>query len=156
MPASAAPPSLVLKNLICVALGLPSVIVQATIVPLRRAARKLCAEPTLTWNPVVRLTARHGLVGQLGTVGGVVAGRTPNSVRVAGAPAGSARASASPPKIAAAVRLIRAIEHDFPVDVAVPTRVRRRSAPGRRPRSPADHPARASTATAADRPRSGE
>ena len=35
MPASAGPPSLVLKNLIWVALGLPSVIVQATIVPVR-------------------------------------------------------------------------------------------------------------------------
>ena len=35
MPASETPPSLGLKNLICVALGLLSVIVQATIVPSR-------------------------------------------------------------------------------------------------------------------------
>src|SRR5438132_8651501 len=153
MPASAAPPSLVLKNLICAALGLPSVIVQATIVPLRRAARKLCAEPTLTWNPVVRLTARQGLAGQLGTVGGVVVGRTPTSVRVAGAPAGSARASARPAQIAVAVRLIRAIQHDFPVDVAVPACARRRRVPVRLLRSPPDHRARASTAAAADRRR---
>ena len=67
MPASAAPPSLALKNLICVAFGLPSVIVQATIDAGSRArssgSRSL---PTLTWKPVVRLTARHGLAGQLG------------------------------------------------------------------------------------------
>ena len=73
MPASAAPPSLALKNLICVALGLPSVIVQATIVPAAAALSGLRSVPTLTWKPVVRLTARQGLAGQLGTVAGVVA-----------------------------------------------------------------------------------
>ena len=41
MPASAGPPSLALKNLICVALGLPSVIVQATIVPAARRAQRV-------------------------------------------------------------------------------------------------------------------
>ena len=89
MPASAGPPSLALKNLICVALGLPSVIVQATIVPACGArSRALCASPTLTWKPVVRLTARHGLAGQLGTVAGRRRGITPTSVSVAGATAG--------------------------------------------------------------------
>src|SRR5438445_13900695 len=84
MPASEMPPSLALKNLICVAFGLPSMIVQATIVPLRGALKGLCAAPTFTWNPVVRLTARQGLAGQLATVGGVVAGSEPTSVSVAG------------------------------------------------------------------------
>src|SRR5207244_4331951 len=106
MPASGAPPSLELKNLICVALGLPSVIVQATIVPLRGTARKLWAAPTLTWNPVVRLTARQGIPGQLGTLGGVVGGSTPTSVSVAGETAGTARHRATLARIAAAVRLI--------------------------------------------------
>src|SRR5579862_312582 len=101
MPAVEGPPSLVLKNLICVALGLPRMIVQATIVPERGAERMLVAEPTLTWKPVVRLTARHGLPGQLGTVAGVVAPMIPTSLRVAGARAGSASsASAVPPRIA--------------------------------------------------------
>src|SRR2546430_4961707 len=72
--ASEGPPSLALKNLIWLALGLASVIVQATIVPLRGAKDSLVCLPTLSWKPVVRLTARHGLPGQLGTVGGVVAG----------------------------------------------------------------------------------
>src|SRR4029077_11567946 len=107
MPAVEGPPSLVLKNLICVALGLPRVIVQATIVPERGADRMLIAEPTLTWKPVVRLTARHGLAGQLGAVAGVVAPMTPTSLRVAGAMPGSASsASALAPRIAVIVRRI--------------------------------------------------
>jgi hypothetical protein len=48
MPASAGPPSLALKNLICVAFGLPSVIVQATIVPERVGLSGLRTYPTLT------------------------------------------------------------------------------------------------------------
>src|SRR6202007_3157303 len=107
MPAVDAPPSLVLKNLICVAFGLPREIVQATIVPERGADRMFVAEPTLTWKPVVRLTARHGVAGQLGTVSGVVAPITPTSLRVAGAMAGSASAaSAIPPRIAVNLRRI--------------------------------------------------
>src|SRR6266566_7595851 len=135
MPASDAPPSLALKNLICAALGLPSVIVQATIVPLRGTARKLWAGPTLTWNPVVRLTARHGLVGQLGTLGGVVAGSTPTSVSVAGEPAGSTRQSARLARIAAAVRFISGIQHDLGPDVAAGPWARSPPAGPRRTRS---------------------
>src|SRR5665811_2411039 len=92
MPASAGPPSLALKNLIWVAFGLPSVIVQATTVPVRTALSGLRLVATLTWKPVVRLTARHGVAGQLGTVAGVVVPMTPISARVAGAAAGTRRA----------------------------------------------------------------
>ena len=61
----------------------------------------------MTWKPVVRLTARHGLPGQLGTVAGVVAPMTPTSLSVAGASAGSASSmSAMPPRIAMNVRRI--------------------------------------------------
>src|SRR5258708_21416581 len=119
MPASEAPPSLVLKNLTCVAFGLPSMIVQATIVPLRGALSGLCTAPTLTWNPVVRLTARHGVAGQLGAVGGVVAGSTPTSARVAGATAGSASASATLVRTAMFMGLISGIQHRCGPDVAV-------------------------------------
>src|ERR1700733_7421501 len=100
MPASAAPPSLALKYLIWVAFGLPSMIVQATMVPLRGAPRGLWAVATFTWKPVVRLTARQGVAGQLGTVSGVVGGITPTSLSVAGEPAGSASASRTLPRIA--------------------------------------------------------
>src|SRR6185312_9975644 len=106
MPASEGPPSLALKNLICVALGLPSVIVQATTEPLRGTLSGLRTFATLTWKPVVRLTARHGLVGQLGTVTGLVAPITPTSLSVAGAAAGSASASARHPITAKCMRLI--------------------------------------------------
>ena len=84
MPAVEGPPSLALKNLIWVAFGLPRSIDQATTVPARGAATGLCVVPTFTWKPVVRLTARQGLPGQLGTVSGlVVGGITPTSVSVA-------------------------------------------------------------------------
>ena len=84
-----------LKNLIWVAFGLPSMIDQATTVPARGAVCGLCAVPTFTWKPVVRLTARQGLPGQLGTVSGlVVGGITPTSVSVACEPAGSTSTSA--------------------------------------------------------------
>ena len=123
IPASEGPPSFSLKNLICVALGLPSEIDQATIVPARGALRMLRSEPTLTWKPVVRLTARHGFPGppgQLGAVTGVVAPITPTSVSVAGATAGRISASAATPASTAVdVRLICAIEHARPVYVAV-------------------------------------
>ena len=46
------------------------------------------------------MTARHD-VGQLGVVGGVVAGSTPTSESVAAAPMGSARVSATPARSAA-------------------------------------------------------
>src|SRR5213080_2149158 len=94
--ASEAPPSLALKNLIWLALGLASVIVQATIEPLRGANDSLVCLPTLAWKPVVRLTARHGVPGQLGTVGGLVVPSTPTSKSVAIAAAGSASATSSP------------------------------------------------------------
>ena len=113
MPASATPPSLALKNLIWVAFGLPSMIVHATIVPLRGAVSGLCVVPTFTWKPVVRLTARHGLPGQLGD--GCRAGRsgiTPTSVSVAGEPAGSTSASTRLARIAVDMRLMCAIQHD--------------------------------------------
>src|ERR1035437_10612004 len=96
MPASAVPPSLALKNRIWVVVGLPSAIVQATIVPARGVLSGLCTLPTLTWKPVVRLTARHGGTGQLATVAGVVAGSTPTSASVAGAAAGRRRAGPAP------------------------------------------------------------
>src|ERR1700732_269605 len=47
MPASAMPPSFPSKNLICVAVGLPSEIVQATIVPSRGTERGLRDAATL-------------------------------------------------------------------------------------------------------------
>src|SRR5580692_8730148 len=121
MPAVGGPPSLVLKNLTWVALGLPRSIVQATIVPARGAESRLVAVATLTWKPVVRLTARHGEPGQLGTVSGlVVGGITPTSVSVAGATAGRARTSARlVSRIAVDVRLMWAIQHERSVDVAV-------------------------------------
>ena len=40
--------------------------------------------PTLTWKPVVRLTARHGVPGQLATVAGLVVPSTPTSVELRG------------------------------------------------------------------------
>src|SRR5580698_8371822 len=95
MPAVDGPPSLALKNLIWVAFGFPSMIDHATTVPARGAACGLCAVPTFTWKPVVRLTAKQGLPGQLGTVSGlVVGGITPTSVSVACEPAGSTNTSA--------------------------------------------------------------
>src|ERR1700739_3476365 len=105
MPASAGPPSLVLKYLTWVELGLPSWIVHATIDPARGADRMFVVLPTLTRTPVVRLTARHGLPGQLGTVAGVVAPITPTSLRVAPESEGSASmSSASPPDVAVVLR----------------------------------------------------
>jgi hypothetical protein len=94
-------------------------IVQATMVPLRGALRGLCMAPTFTWNPVVRLTARQGVAGQLGTVGGVVAGSEPTSVSVAGATAGSTSASATLANTAMFMRLIFGIQHRSGPDVAV-------------------------------------
>src|ERR1700736_677369 len=94
MPASATPPSLASKNLICVAVGFPSEIVQATIVPSRRTLSGLWEAPTLAWKPVVRLTARQGVAGQLGVVTGLVAPIRPTSLSVAGGGAGTARARA--------------------------------------------------------------
>src|ERR1017187_3721908 len=93
MPASAVPPSLALKKRIWVVVGLPSWIVQATMEPARGVLSGLWTAPTLTWKPVVRLTARQGVAGELATVAGVVAGITPTSASVAGAAAGSSRAS---------------------------------------------------------------
>src|SRR5450759_2072382 len=115
MPASAAPPSLALKNLICVAFGLPRTIVQATIVPSRGTRMSLLAEPTLAWKPVVRLTARQGVPGQLGTVAGEVAPITPTSLSVAGEVAGRTSASAKLAQIAVDMRLIDDIQHDYRV-----------------------------------------
>src|SRR5271157_5645230 len=119
MPASAGPPSLVLKNLTWVALGLPSMIVHATTEPDLGVASGLWAVLTLTWKPVVRLTARQGVPGQLGTVAGVVAGIRPISVSVAGATAGRAMASAKLARTAGNIRFIWAIEHRGAADVAV-------------------------------------
>jgi len=67
---------------------------------------------TLTWNPVVRLTAKHEGVGQLGTVAGVVAGITPTSVRVASEPAGMASTSPQPSTIVVMRRLIWSIQEE--------------------------------------------
>ena len=94
IPASAGPPSLVLKYLICAVVGLASVIVHATIEPSRGTFIGLWVVPTLTWKPVVRLTARHGLAGQLGTAGVLASPTTPISASVAGATAGIASAAA--------------------------------------------------------------
>src|ERR1700680_2480587 len=114
MPASETPPSFALKNFVWVAFGLPSMIVQATIVPLRGAESGLCVAATFTWKPVVRLTARHGLAGQLGTVGGVVVGGiAPTPASVAGEPVGSTSASRRLARIAVGMRLIWAIQHDY-------------------------------------------
>src|SRR5271154_7234483 len=115
MPAIEGPPSLALKNLIWVAFGLPRSIDQATIVPARGAVCGLCVLPTFTWKPVVRLTARHGLPGQLGTVSGVVAGITPTSLSVAGAPAGSTSTSPRLTRMAVDMRCMFPIQHDFSV-----------------------------------------
>src|SRR5271166_3689467 len=120
MPASATPPSFALKNLIWVGLGLPSMIVQATIVPSRGAMTRLWMLPTFTWKPVVRLTARQGVAGQLGTVAGfVVGGITPTSLRVAEEPAGRTSASVNAARIGAHIALIWGIQHDQRADVAV-------------------------------------
>src|SRR5579875_1806979 len=119
MPASAGPPSLVLRYLIWVALGLPSVISHATIVPARGALSGLRTLPTLTWKPVVRLTASQGLPGQLGTLAGVVVPMLPTSVSVAGATPGSIRASAQLASTAMGMRLMCAIEHAANAQVAV-------------------------------------
>src|SRR5277367_510548 len=118
MPAVEGPPSLALKNLICVAFGLPRSIDQATIVPARGAVCGLCTVPTFTWKPVVRLTARQGLPGQLGTVSGfVVGGITPTSVSVACEPAGSISTSARLTRTAAVdVRIMWVIQHDYGED----------------------------------------
>src|ERR1700736_7042421 len=110
MPACATPPSLALKNLIWVALGLPSVIVQATIEPLRGAVSGLLVTPTLAWKPVVRLTARQGVAGQLATVAGlVVGGSTPTSASVAEEPVGSRSTSTTLVMIALEVRFISSL-----------------------------------------------
>jgi hypothetical protein len=74
---------------------------------------------TLTWKPVVRLTARHGLAGQLGVVSGVVGGITPTSVIVAPARPGTARTSAKLARMAVYVRFIIAIQHESGLDVAL-------------------------------------
>src|SRR6185437_15653386 len=103
MPASDSPPSLELKNLIWVEFGLPRVTVQPTIEPSRGTPIGFLTVPTLTWKPVVRLTARHGLPGQLATVGGVVVPITPISASFAGAAAGIASASTA----VAAVNVLR-------------------------------------------------
>jgi hypothetical protein len=73
----------------------------------------------LTWKPVVRLTARHGLAGQLGTVSGVVAPITPTSAIVAGATAGITRTSRKLARMAGYVRFIVAIQHASWPDVAL-------------------------------------
>src|ERR1700684_371525 len=111
MPASATPPSLALKNLTCVAFGLPSVIVQPRAEPSVGAFSSVVFVATLTWKPVVRLTARHGLAGQLGTVSGVVAGITPTSAIVAGAMAGITRTSSKLARMAGYMRFIVALQH---------------------------------------------
>src|SRR3981081_2386433 len=157
MPASATPPSVPSKNFICVAVGLPSEIVQATIVPSRRTLTGFFAEPTLAWKPVVRLTARQGVAGQLGVVTGLVAAGTPTSLSVAGAAAGSARASARLANRANGMRLIRGIQHDRRVDSrGLRIFAMRATVPARRPRSAADRLARAPMGAAAGRPGSGE
>ena len=86
MPASEAPPSLALKNLIWVAFGLPSVIVQATIVPLRGALSEVVGGADLD------LEAGRAADGQArGCRGSSARSRawsraiTPTSVSVAGA-----------------------------------------------------------------------
>jgi hypothetical protein len=75
--------------------------------------------PTFTWKPVVRLTARHGVAGQLATVAGLVAPMTPTSESVAGAVAGSRRASPMLAEIAVFVNLMCGIEHARGLQVAV-------------------------------------
>ena len=94
MPASAAPPSLALKNLIWVALGLPSVIVQATIVPSARRRERVVDRADLDLEAGRAADGQAGAGRAAGTVAGVVAPITPTSVSVAGAAAGSASASA--------------------------------------------------------------
>src|ERR671932_20120 len=80
-----APPRFLLKKSICLALGLPSATVNATIEPLRALRQGLRAPAARIWMPVVRLTARHGFVGQLGLPCAV---GLPTSLRRAGAVAG--------------------------------------------------------------------
>src|ERR1700690_2942904 len=65
MPASAGPPSLRSKNAIWPAVGRLSLIVQATIVPLRGIVSGALVLPTLTCIPVVSLTTSQGAPGQL-------------------------------------------------------------------------------------------
>jgi hypothetical protein len=90
------------------------VIVQATIEPARGVLRGLRVRPTLTWKPVVRLTARQGLAGQLGTVAGLVVPSTPTSLSVAGAAAGTASATAALATRALAMRLMCGINTPAP------------------------------------------
>src|SRR5215211_2198041 len=92
MPAWAAPPRFSSKNSVCTFLGLPRVIVQATIRPSRGATKSLRLAPTRSWNAVVRDTTSHGLPRQLGFT---VALAPPTSMIVAPAEAGSAQSAAS-------------------------------------------------------------
>src|SRR5260370_21161169 len=105
MPADAGPPSLVLKNWICLAVGLPSSIVHATILPGRGTDSGARVVPTLAWKPVVRLIARHGLVGQLGGIAGAVVevGMTPSSVSMPSDAAGAPRTPPPPAPLSLAI-----------------------------------------------------
>ena len=120
-PASATPPSLALKNLIWVAFGLPSVIVQATIVPLRGALSGLLARADLDLEAGRAADGQaRGCRGSWGRWPGVVAPITPTSVSVAGATAGSdERERARSRATAMDMRLICAIQHARTPDVAV-------------------------------------
>jgi hypothetical protein len=66
----------------------------------------LRTEPTLTWKPLVRLTAKQGLPGQLATVAGVVVPISPISESFAGAAAGIASASRVPTTVMVLILLL--------------------------------------------------
>jgi hypothetical protein len=87
-----------------------SVIVQATILPALAIVSGAESDPTLAWKPVVRLTARQGLLGQLGAVGEVVLAFRPTSSNVAFATVGSAKAPANAATVPAAARRILILE----------------------------------------------
>src|SRR3712207_943194 len=66
MRTRAVPPAWRLKKPIWVALGRPRRSVNATTRPVPGAANMLREVPALTWKPVVRVTARQGLLGHEG------------------------------------------------------------------------------------------
>src|SRR3954447_7534233 len=115
------PPDCWSKKSTCLAVGLPRRSVKATIRPVRGATNGLRRPPSASWKPVVRVIARHGLVGQLGVPIELSVLR-PSSETRADAPEGASRRRAAAQTAAASSDSLRAvietIEPEAPVGVA--------------------------------------
>src|SRR3954453_23415822 len=109
------PPKRLVKICICLAFGLPSRAVNATIFPFAVSTYGFLCEPIWTWKPVMPPIAWQ-LSGQM-AVGNAASEGWPTSWVVA--PAGAASARTAQHEIVVAMRLTPGIEHDIAVGVAV-------------------------------------